>query len=95
MVKLPNSQPSTLTGSLGEIICFFAMATFAPIPIQRVKANADIVPLRAPFQLAQGKNIPREKTPRRGPANFYFYKMSIYIVSINFQIKNNFVVCFL
>lgn len=70
-MKLPHWQPSTEMGNFGEMICFLAIATLAPIPIQRVKANADIDPPKAPFQFAHGKNMPKVNNPRRGPVTLF------------------------
>ena len=45
----------------------FCLATIWPKPIQRTNTRDMRRPVRAPAELANGTNIPKEKTPSRGP----------------------------
>ncbi len=65
MVKLTMVllQPSIRISFLGYLIPYAA----DPTKIQTVKAILVSVPAIAPFELANGKNIPKMKRPRTGP----------------------------
>ena len=56
-------QPAIDIGFLGYLIPYAA----EPTKIHTVKAILDSVPAMAPFELANGKNIPKMKRPSTGP----------------------------
>ena len=63
--------------------------TVFPIKIQTVKANPHNVPTIAPFEFANGMNIPKQNSPNIGPPITPNNDITAFKIKINFNFKED------